>query len=355
MLACWFAVALVSAELGRAPGFRKRYVLVPLAIGSAATSAWGASSGGADPLTLLSRRHFHFNLPEAAFGHSGVVEAYLAVCLIVFTTIWIAEDRSAWRHLVLGALLAAGMGAAGGRAGAGGFAIAGALLAVRVVRSRRGIRTAITLFTAIAVGSFGGYLASSHAHRQAQVSVAAFSGGDISLTNRLVAWRIAARVVRAYPIFGVGPDNFNNVLWAYATPAEQGHLLRQSIGFAPSPGSYKISGNAIVYSDPTSGRVNSKPLNWDKAHDYYLDLALATGIPTLVLYVAFVISVMWGLLRARLLLEWAIGLGLVVFVIWGLAWFPTVSLDPLVWGLVGAGIGLHWRSAPTTNGRAGAN
>ena len=343
MQVSWFALALVSAELARAPQFNARVMIRMLSLGSVMTAAWVLlQSVGADPFTMLSRKHFHFDLPAGAFGHSAVAEAYLAVCLIVLAGVWLGNNRLGWAQAVVAGSIAAGMAAAGGRAGALGFLASALLLAVMVLRSKRGLRALVVLAIGIGAGGLAGFLVSPHAHSKASESVAALSGNDMSLSHRLIAWRVGASVISAHPLFGIGPDSFSYVLWQYATPAEQRALLRESIGFVPASGSYTISGNAVVYSDPSSGKTVARILNWDKAHDYYLDIALATGIPSLVFFLGYLGLLLWELLRSGETLARGIGLGLLTFAVWGTAWFYTVSLDPIIWGLVGVGIGLHW-------------
>lgn len=346
MQVAWFAMAMVAAELVASstldPGVFMRY----LALGGAATSVWILlQARAADPLTLLSRLHFHLTFAAGAFGHGGVATVYVAICLIVVGFSWVTSGPMAWWKAFIVALLAAGMVAAGGRAGIAGFLVAGAVLLVRVLRSGRHHRTLLIAVVSVVLGGVGGYAAAPHARYQASITRAAVRGAGLgeSIASRLVTWRVALRVIAAHPLSGVGPEGFGYLVWQYASKAEQRVLLEQAIGFKPPTGGYRVVGDAIVYTDPATGKLASRYYVWDKAHDYYLDIAIATGLPSLVLFLGFLGSLLWILLTSGVTFVRNIGLALLAFSVWGVAWFYTVSLDPIVWGLMGVGLGLHWR------------
>lgn len=346
MQIAWFAMALVSAEVAGSSTLRPGVLLRYLALGSTATSTWILlQARGADPLTFVSRTHFHFQFAAGAFGHGGVATAYLAVCLIAIGFTWVTHDRLAWWQVGAVALLGAGMVAAGGRAGILGFVVAGAVLLVRVLRSGKHRRNLLILGIATLLGGVGGYAAAPHARYQAAITSGAVRGAGLgeSIASRLVTWKVALRVIAAHPIFGVGPEGFGYLVWPYASQEEQRVLLAQAIGFEPAPGDYHVVGDAIVYTDPATGKMASRRYDWGKAHDYYLDIALATGVPSLLLFLGFLGSLFWILLGSREIVARNIGLALLAFSVWGLAWFYAVSLDPIVWGVVGMGLGLHWR------------
>ena len=345
----WFALALVSAELVRMAPFRRRIFLGALAWGSVGTAVWVLlQSWGADPLTLLSRAHFYLVYAAGAFGHGGVASAYLAVCLVVVMAMWLGEGSGGRWVPAAVVLLSAGMVAAGGRAAIAGFLVASGMLVLEHVRERRGTRHRLLVLTvAVILGGYGGFVSSPHAQQQAANSETIFAGTPgASLSHRFIAWRVAVRTILRHPIWGVGPEGFGYTLWQNATSEEQRALLTEVIGFAPKDGSYRISGNAIVFSDPKTGRPVARQLDWDKAHNYFLDIALATGLPSLVLFLGFLGCALWTLLRSRSAVGRAIGLALFAFIIWGLGWFYSVALDPIVWGLVGAGLGLSWAARP---------
>ena len=350
MQIAWFSLALVSAELARTAPFRKGVFLGALTFGSAGTSLWILlQTWGADPLSILSRAHFYLVYAAGAFGHGGVASAYLAVSLVVLMGSWLRKDAGGVGMLVVVALLCAGMTAAGGRAAIVGFLIGSGLLVLEQLRLRRSRwYRLLVLFVVVVVGGVGGYVKAPHAQQQAANSEAIFSGSPgASLSHRFIAWRVAIRTIGKHPLWGVGPEGFAHTLWQSATPQEQRALLTEVIGFAPKAGSYTISGNAIVYSDPKTGRPVARQLDWDKAHNYLLDIALATGLPSMLLFLGFVLSALWALLRSRSSTARAIGYALVTFMIWGLGWFYSVALDPIAWGLVGAGLGLSWNARQT--------
>ena len=235
-------------------------------------------------------------------------------------------------------LLTAGMTAAGGRAGIGATLVALVILGWTQARSRSRILRIVVVMALVAGTLATVIVAVPHARSQAERAGEALAGSDSSLGHRIIAWRIAGRVILAHPFAGVGPEGFGHAIWAAATPPEQAELLSEVLGFRPAPKSYAISDDVVVFRDPADGSLTSRVVTWDKAHSYVLDFALSSGLPALVLFVAFVFSSAIQLFRSPHPFARAVGTALVVAAVYGLAWFFTVNLDPFVWTLAGAGL-----------------
>lgn len=342
----WYAMALVAAALSSTEFSRPREVLRLAALGAGATAIWILlQARGLDPLTLLSRSHFYFATPAGAFGHGGVAGAYLAVILVLLATVWSVRRPARWWRFAVFALISAGLIASGGRAGAVGAAVAMLCLAALALRDRRRFGLVLALAVTGLLGGAVGYVAAPHAQSQAgrlERGIAGLGWGA-SVTHRIIAWKVATRDIAAHPLFGVGPEGFAFSWTQYARPSEQAPLLSETLGFLPAPGSFKIAGGVVLAKNPATGKLQVSPTGWDKAHDYYLDTALTAGLPAALVYLAFLISALVALLRSPSHVARGIGLGLVAFAVWGIAWFPNVSLDPIIWGLVGVGLGLSRR------------
>ena len=74
------------------------------------------------------------------------------------------------------------------------------------------------------------------------------------------------------------------------------------------------------------------------------DIAFASGLPVLLLFLGFLLSTAWALLSARTPVALATLFALLTYLIYGLFWFATPNVDTLVWGLVGLGLGSLYRS-----------
>lgn len=85
-------------------------------------------------------------------------------------------------------------------------------------------------------------------------------------SNRGIAWKIAIKIIKDYPVFGIGIDSF-------AT---------------------KTLGNKEYYWDEYS----AGGYYFDKAHCEYLQIAATTGIPSLICYITLLLLIALQLIRA---------------------------------------------------------
>lgn len=111
---------------------------------------------------------------------------------------------------------------------------------------------------------------------------------------------------------------------------------------------YTISGNIMAFRDST-GRLVTPRLGWDKAHNYMVDLGLTAGIPSVALFLVFLVAGQVALWRSGSPLKEGVAVGWISFMVFGLAWFGTISLDPVIWVLVGAGLGAGVRNLRTSS------
>ena len=351
----WYLLVLVSAGMSStrivSPNQLVRYV----ATGAAITSTWIVLQAyHVDPLTFLSRSHLVPDYAAGALGHGAIASGYIAMCLMV--VIGTARGRRhwlGWRILVI-PLLVVGMLAAGGRTGLVAV-VATAVLALGYLSlSHRLNRQIVVVAAVVSLVALGTLLIVPQAGSRARTVANAFAGNDASFNHRVITWRVATRIIRANPLRGIGADGFAYAVWDHTRPEEQRQLLSEVIGRVPAPGSYRTSGNVVVYRDADTGAVTSLAVQWDKAHNYYLDLALANGVPSLVLFVTFLATALWNLVRSESAFSQAVALALIVFAIYGLAWFFTVNLDPFLWGLTGAALG-QGRERVTSLGQQAVN
>ncbi|MCL4499916.1 MAG: O-antigen ligase family protein [Chloroflexi bacterium] len=147
--------------------------------------------------------------------------------------------------------------------------------------------------------------------------------GDASETMRVETWKSAVRAIEDRPLVGSGPDTFRIVFPRYAT---RGYV-------------------STARYDEVS----------DNAHNYYIQLASTTGLPALLLFLAFVLVVLWKGARlssggsgAKPVLYAAFGGGMVAYLVYlatGISHHPATALFWVMAAAVMAGV-------PVTEGKA---
>jgi tetratricopeptide (TPR) repeat protein len=124
--------------------------------------------------------------------------------------------------------------------------------------------------------------------------------------GRLDEWRVAARVVRAHPMTGVGPEGYRIAFGRYVDAHYE-----------------EVHGRAVLP---------------DRAHDSLLDVATTVGIPGLLAYLALLACAGRIVVRAlRSGPSWTVGVaaGLLAYVVQSLFLFPIAELEPVAWLLAG--------------------
>jgi len=213
-----------------------------------------------------------------------------------------------------------------------------------VLRERRGLAYLLVNGIAVAAAIIACAALLPRAQAQAENTLAALRGQDASFNYRIPAWRTALKVAAAYPIFGVGPGGFAFAALDYASASDKALLIKASMldqfgAIDWTTKEYATSGNVLIFSDGESGQQTIATFGWDKAHNYLLDLALTAGIPAALFFLFFAGSALVLMWRSVSPFGRGAAVALAGFLVFGLAWFPTISLDPAIWPLVGAGLG----------------
>ena len=347
--AAWFGLALVASVIADRSGPNMLVVFRYVLAGAIATSIWVAlQATGNDPLTLVSRAGVFLDLPAGAFGHGALASMYLVLALLV---LWTAAAFGVFPKkiaVIVSFVLAVGAAGAGGRAAAVGMMVSAAVLVFRLRREPAGLRTLLHLALASIIGVAAAYVVFPRTQRQAAAAGAAMVGMDGSFNARLPAWRGGYRLMLEHPLVGVGPEGFAYGVWPHLDERDAAVLIRGALGAKVAHlelkrEDYSIAGNAIAYVD-SENRLAVESLRWDKAHNYYIDLALTAGIPALLLYLFTVGLMLRTLLSSVDPFAVGAGLALLSYLVYGIAWFGTVSLDPVTWLIVGCGLG--WAQNP---------
>lgn len=342
VVSAWFLLAVVSSALMRSGIVAERWFRRVLLASGVLTGLYVlAQAVGIEPLNLLPGPRVSLGHPEGPFGHGGRTSAYLGMVLIVVVASTLRAGRIHTLQVLAAMVMLAGMFAAGGRAGILAFVLVWIVLGVLIARQpgRRGLRAflVITALSAV-VGSVAAFGTEWGRGKIAGLQDA-IEGEDPSLNHRLIFWRAGTDVLLENPLWGVGPSGFAFTLYDHVSERETAELLSEFLGYVPDPGSYIIEGEALVYRDRNSGEVAAQRIRMSRTHNYLLDTGLANGIPSLLVFAAFVLLSLRTLLTSRSGFAFGIGLALLLFMVFGLAWFSSVSMDPVVWGLVGIGLG----------------
>ncbi|HVE45371.1 MAG TPA: O-antigen ligase family protein [Acidimicrobiales bacterium] len=267
---------------------------------AAVVGAWApAEVLGWQPLDLAGGG----DRPVGPFGSSAYLGA--ATLLLGAVALGAALDP-AWgrRARIAAAAATAGCGVGLVASGARAAWVGALAAAVGTVMARPAARKrAIWLPAAMAVVACAGLAFATGVAGRVPDVVGDDDGGA---RGRLDEWRVAARVVAANPLLGVGPEGYRIAFGRSVDDAyEKAH------GRSPLP---------------------------DRAHDSLLDVAAAAGLPGLIAYLAVIALTAQMVLRALgRASPWVAGAaaGLVGYFAQSLFLFPLGEIEPLVWLVAG--------------------
>lgn len=268
------------------------------------------------------------NRVDASFGNAAYLPAYLLFCVAI--SLWQSLEQKGWlRYLLLAlagvqalvVLLSATRGAFLGLIGAIG--IGGIIWLIDAKGAGR--RIAVGALIALVVLAGGLFLSRSTAVVQESPILSRLASAfDVeSLDVRFSIWNIALKGVAERPLTGWGQEGFNYVFATHYEPS----LYEQEAWF-------------------------------DRAHNVFLDWLVAGGVPALLLFLAFLISVVASLYRPEFTRAERVMLigALAAYAIQGLAVFdnlfsyvPLFAIVAFVHGRIGTPIGFFERAPLLTS------
>ncbi len=343
----WYALTFLAATLTASRVLRPTWALHLLALGACIAGGWVLLEAyGVDPLRLIDPdARVGINV-QATMGHQSYVAAYLAAVLVF----WVSWRLLAGRLRVLdGAiigLLTAALVASGGRAGLLAASFTLSTLAAVWVWQRQRSRYLLMLGAVMVLAGTAPLLTSPHAQVRLGLLGTAVQGQDPATSHRFIFWQVGVKAIRQRPLTGYGIDAFGNAAWFFATPEQADEMLTEFLPRQTAARALRL-GNLALYRTSASGTLELQPVKPYRIHNYLLDIAFASGIPVLLLFLAFVASTGWTLLRAGTPLSLATLFALLTYLIYGMVWFATPNVDTLIWGLVGLGLGSTWRELET--------
>lgn len=334
----WYALTLLAAALMASRVLRPGWALHVMALGACLAGGWATLEAyGVDPLRLVDpNARVGINV-QATMGHQSYVAAYVAVVLVFWVTWRLLENRLRPLDGVIVGILSASLVASGGRAALLAALLSLSLLTLLWLRRRQRKGYLLLLGGVMLLAGTAPLLTSPHAQARLNRLGTAVQGEDPATSHRFIFWQVGARAITERPLTGYGIDAFGNAAWFFATPAEAEEMLTEFLPPRTAARAFRL-GNLALYRTPNLG-LELQPVKPYRVHNYFLDIAFASGIPVLLLFIAFLASTCWALLRARTPLSLATLLALVTYMIYGMVWFATPNVDTLVWGLVGLGLG----------------
>ena len=349
----WYALTFLAATLTASRVLRPSWALHLMALGACLAGGWALFEAyGVDPLRLIEPdARVGINV-QATMGHQSYVAAYLAAVLVFWVSWRLLAERVRLLDGAILALLTSALVASGGRAGLLAAVLTLSVLAAVWVWQRRRWRSLLVLGGVMAVAGLVPLLTSPHAQGRLNRLGTAVQGQDPATSHRFIFWQVGVKAIRQRPLTGYGIDAFGNAAWFFATPEQADEMLTEFLPRQTAARALRL-GNLALYRLPASGELELQPVKPYRVHNYLLDIAFASGVPVLLLFLAFLASTGWTLLRARTPLSLATLFALVTYMIYGLVWFATPNVDTLIWGLVGLGLGSTWQ--PCTAGVAEPN
>ena len=335
----WYSLALIAAVLASSRVLPLRIPLALMLSGAVLVGLWTIfEAHGLEPLSLLDPQTLLRTNLLASMGHQAYVAAFIGVALVFWSSWRLLSGKLRPIDVIAITLLAAALVASGGRAGLLAAIIVLSLLVGYVFYQHQSRRAALLLSALVLLAGFGVTQTSSHAQfRMGRIS-AAVHGEDPNVSHRMILWSVATKAILERPLTGYGAYALANVAWPLATSEQADTLMRE---FLPEPIAKKALrvGKLAIYTDPDTGNLTLTAMNPYGVHNYFLDIAFASGLPALLLFMGFLLSCAKLLYEAKTPLALATLLALTTYLLYGMFWFATQNVDPLIWALVGLGIG----------------
>ncbi|MDZ7703697.1 MAG: O-antigen ligase family protein [Trueperaceae bacterium] len=297
------------------------------------------------------------NEPLAPLGNEAFIAGYLAVVLaslIVYRSGLGLSGRGAFVSVAAAGLLFAGVVATGNRASLVALlAVVLGFFALSFVWRRRETPARWPYLATLAVVlSLVSLVVVTTREQEYQVSslLRAVGGEDSSTSIRLMAWRAGLQISAEHPLFGLGPNGFHKTVWGYLTLEEQNRIINGRI--PESAVDYRVPAFSpnIEYLLPGDQEYRTRLMPLDKAHNYFLDLSVTSGFVGLALFLLSMALALGRMAVSTSRMAHAVAAGLLVYLIFGIAWFATLAVDPVVWAFAGVGLAAALRDDPVATG-----
>lgn len=243
-------------------------------------------------------------LPLAVYGFLHTKrKTYLIISCVFYLTLLCTRTRGAW----IGALFS------------------GVLIVLVNLKNKNSLRRILVIFSAFLVitaglnfyNNFETETRFTSIIEDARLVFQNSPNAERSGSTRIFIWKNSLKLIALRPLAGYGPDTFD-------IPFMQTY----------SDQSYRYFGNLIV----------------DKAHNEYLQIAVTTGIPSLIAYLMLLLAVFVKSLKSLKKSPLIAPLLCSLFGYWIQAFFniSVVSVAPVYWAIMGILVGVLISDKPST-------
>ncbi|MEM6428279.1 MAG: O-antigen ligase family protein [Deinococcota bacterium] len=348
MQAAWYSLCLIAAGLVVARADACQHAMRILHIGALLTALWTlAQFYGFEPVSLISPtlQLQTYNPQHIAYGPlalTGLTAGYLAVALVVYI---ILQKKLTWYAVLHVSIVASTVIATGNRTAPAAVVIVLVVwtLLHALRRNTTQVRIIPFFFLFIFLSVTLMQTTRSQVPEQLVRTQDFVQGQDTSWQLRRILWQTATLGIFDHPLTGLGTRGFGGVFWSYLTSAQRDTVADIKLPDEARNVRY-LGGSLFTYQIPEQEEDIFYSVLIDKAHNYALDFIIANGWLAALLFTVSLVSgamlLSLGDTNAK-----AVALGMGVYLLFGLTWFATLLVDPIIWGLFGVGIGSALRAA----------
>jgi O-antigen ligase len=295
---------------------------------------------GFRPLAFITDVYIKLDtvFPAVTVGYRGQV-AGVSILLSLLPLYWFRDRYTDWRFWMLFIAGCSGLGCTTNSSAIIGFAVAMLLF---VVISKKSLLVVLVI-PLLAVASLNAYrpLAAFNAQLYSLGWVTDKSDSKdlkstVTLKTRLILWEAGTRMFVAKPIFGWGPQTYNQHWFNYISKSKGDQLYRLELGLKPQQKMVRI-GDTAGYTT-LEGKKVPVILNYTTPHSAVVDLLYSQGIVGFSLFCLFLITLVRYMRKRMGRVAFLALLPLIGYFIYLAAWFITVPATGLAAIILGMAV-----------------
>ncbi|WP_164473462.1 O-antigen ligase family protein [Deinococcus psychrotolerans] len=278
------------------------------------------------------------SFPAATVSHRGQL-AGLLLLLAILPLYWFKGDYTNWKFFALFALAVAGLGCTTNSTALIALAVT---ICILIFTQFKLLRWKSLIILIIAILSYNSYQYLKPVNNYFQnigwvrvKSESKDAENTITFSTRLLLWEAATRMTLARPVFGWGPQTYNQYWFTYLPKAKADQLFRLELGLKPGQKMVRMNDSA-AYKLP-NGKTQPVVLNYLSSHSGYLDLAYGQGLVGILLFLALAISVLIHLYKLSGNFFIYAFLPVLAYGVYLAAWFitvPVTGIAVIVFGMI---------------------
>jgi O-antigen ligase len=295
---------------------------------------------GFRPLAPITDAHTKLEtvFPAVTVGYRGQV-AGISILLSLLPLYWFRDRYSDWRFWMLFIVGCIGMGCTTNSSATIGFAVA---LLLFILVSRKTVLM-VLLIPLLAIVNLNAYRPLTALNTQLYALGWVANKADskdlkntVTLKTRLILWEAGARMFVARPIFGWGPQTYNQHWFNYISKTKGDQLYRLELGLKPEQKLVRI-GDSAAYKTMDGEKV-PVVLNYTTPHSAVIDLLYSQGIVGFSLFCLFLITLVRYMRKRMGRVAFLALLPLIGYFIYLAAWFITVPATGLAAIILGMAV-----------------